>query len=85
MDEDKQFLMAMSALASACTKALSIGTCCSDGRASLRHHFPGCCLVRYHALAMLHLRVSVLLLLDRQYSRACHAMDERKHERIIQE
>ena len=61
MDEDKQFLMAMSALASACTRALSIGTCSCDGRASLLQQFPGCCLVRYYALAMLYLRVSVLL------------------------
>ncbi|CAL5223515.1 g6042 [Coccomyxa viridis] len=37
--------MAMSALASACTKALSTGLCSSDGRSSLLQQFPGCCLV----------------------------------------
>ena len=62
MEEGREFLMAMSALASACTKALSTGSCSSDGRSSLLHQFPGCCLVRYHALTMLYLHVAVLLL-----------------------
>lgn len=62
MDEERHFLMAMSALASACTKALSTGLCSRDGRSSLLQHFPGCCLVRYHALVMLYPRVSLTCL-----------------------
>ena len=62
MDEERHFLMAMSALASACTKALSTGLCSRDGRSSLLQHFPGCCLVRYHALVMLYSRVSLTCL-----------------------
>ena len=47
------YLMGMTFLARACTKAFSSGSSSSDGRASLSQHFPGCCLLRWerHASA----------------------------------
>lgn len=53
------FFMAMSSLAEACTGAFSSGCSTSDGRASLRQHFPGCCLLRW--LSNLSLVLSRLL------------------------
>lgn len=71
MDEGREFLRAMSALASACTRALSTGFCSSDGRSSLLHQFPGCCLVRYHVLAMLYLHAVLLLFGSSTASLSC--------------
>ena len=41
------FFKAMSSLAEACMRAFSSGCSTSDGQASLRRQFPGCCLLRW--------------------------------------